>query len=51
MTGEIGEYWRDVRDHRRHQKERLATERQECNTRSSSPPDKRRRRCYDWIIV
>jgi len=39
--GEIGEYWRDVKAHRKQQN-------QEQKQKVPNPP---RRRCYDWIIV
>jgi hypothetical protein len=41
--GEMGDYWRDLKEHRKQQKQKKLEE------KSNPPP--RRRRCWDWIIV
>ncbi|KAE9364389.1 hypothetical protein N431DRAFT_431266 [Stipitochalara longipes BDJ] len=42
--GEIGEYFRDLKEHRKQQKQK------KLEGKSNSPPH-RRRRCWDWIVV
>jgi hypothetical protein len=41
--GEIGDHYRDLKEHRKQQKQKKVE-------RKSNPPQ-RRRRCWDWIVV